>query len=615
MADAVQLQTQIKNYETSRTKALDAYYAYSSKVNAGKGTESELKRYKAEVERYDTKIKDATAELQKIQKTSSATSASTDSTSSTSTGLPFIDNVVSTTTAQVEKITGIIGKLSETIDSTNSNSEETYNKVASAAEKAQQLIAEAPDKLASVTSSVKNSLEAVQSKAKALWSKKDSTEKQSLASSKSDKGPQETDSKVKSIESNSAEAVAQPVSFVTKSVKTVVESSKSAPTDTKKEELPTKGPFKQAAEKFKAATGQEQTVTSTIKNVTSELKGNISSAFSTVKSTSSVVVESATSTIDDVNTVIKSSISGAMSFVDPVTDATTDTVSDIVTCGKGLTHTITGFLPDKMATKLNALSDSYIDNKVTDLVGDKLKSLTNICDTLTGVKDSDSLIDVFNKVDSLAGSTVKAKIANSLGAPLTKQFGDNSSDLVQSLYSAAKTVCPNISIPSTVNLSLDKDLLDILLALAGELGISDLIEQLTNCSKTSSLSDARSTKILQQAASTSAVKGDVNTFAAIVNSIGATNIANSSKELTILNANMSDTDDNVSEYNKLVSAMSVSTKSLLTPDSSAASLSSTTSIYDATKVSFMSVSNTKVVDEVVGTDNRSLIEALYSKYH
>ena len=228
--------------------------------------------------------------------------------------------------------------------------------------------------------------------------------------------------------------------------------------------------------------------------------------------------------------------------------------------------------------------------------------ISNILSALNGVKSDDVLNSTLGVL-----SNKYPNITDSEGLDVTKLPGNQSMDVVERLFSAAQGICNIKSLNDTyLNYSDNKTLYDALLDLAGQYGITQLIDDLSECGKNSSAHyfDQQSIDTLRNVCKTATENGDPFTYRSAQNAAGKSNINTDAEDLIKLNANMVDDGyDNTKAYNEILKDAGTSVQQLIT-----ANKVGDNTILDSTKVTVMCASNNSIVDNAISTDNRTLIQ-------
>ena len=414
------------------------------------------------------------------------------------------------------------------------------------------------------------------------------------------KGEQETNSKIKSLASDSAEAISKPVAYVTKSVDDVVTGA-----STLSQGNGVKDGISSMSETAKnnlsKATGtdinSDSALTSAIKSVTNGFSSAVKGGSNAINSMKEKIVSPTVSTIKD----------SVSSFTDNIKE-TVGNIGDTLDIGgtasalKDLNKTVLDTLPSPVADMISSKEDDFINKTVDSVTQGKMDQISNILSALNGVSSD----DVLNSTLGLL-SNKYPNITDSEGLDVTKLAGNQSMDVVQRLFSAAQGICNINSLNDTyLNYSDNKTLYDTLLDLAGQYGVTQLIDDLSQCGKNSSAHyfDQQSIDTLRNVCKTATENGDPFTYRSAQNAAGKSNINTDAEDLIKLNANMVDDGyDNTKAYNEILKDAGTSVQQLIT-----ANTVGNNTILDSTKVTVMCASNNSVVDNAISTDNRTLIQ-------
>lgn len=509
-----------------------------------------------------------------------------------------VDKLQESITSQVNSKLGLASNsstvsksLQSLTDSISSPSNKLNQTVASAASDAGNLL---KGGVGSLTSSVSDFANSVFGKT--------TNASQALAnrSQSQDKGEQETNSKIKSLASDSAEAISKPVAYVTKSVDDVVTGA-----STLSQGNGVKDGISSMSETAKnnlsKATGtdinSDSALTSAIKSVTNGFSSAVKGGSDAINSMKEKVVSPTVSTIKD----------SVSSFTDGIKE-TVGSVGDTLDIGgtasalKDLNKTVLDTLPSPVADMISSKEDDFINKTVDNVTQGKMDQISNILSALNGVKSDDVLNSTLGVL-----SNKYPNITDSEGLDVTKLAGNQSMDVVERLFSAAQGICNIKSLNDTyLNYSDNKTLYDTLLDLAGQYGITQLIDDLSECGKNSSAHyfDQQSIDTLRNVCKTATENGDPFTYRSAQNAAGKSNINTDAEDLIKLNANMVDDGyDNTEAYNEILKDSGTSVKQLLT-----ANKVGNNTILDSAKVTVMCASNNSIVDNAISTDNRTLIQ-------
>ena len=509
-----------------------------------------------------------------------------------------VDKLQESITSQVNSKLGLASdsstvskSLQSVTDSISSPSNKLNQTVASAASDAGNLL---KGGVGSLTSSVSDFANSVFGKT--------TNASQALAnrSQSQDKGEQETNSKIKSLASDSAEAISKPVAYVTKSVDDVVTGA-----STLSQGNGVKDGISSMSETAKnnlsKATGtdinSDSALTSAIKSVTNGFSSAVKGGSNAISSMKEKIVSPTVSTIKD----------SVSSFTDGIKE-TVGSIGDTLDIGgtasalKDLNKTVLDTLPSPVADMISSKEDDFINKTVNDVTQGKMDQISNILSALNGVKSDDVLNSTLGVL-----SNKYPNITDSEGLDVTKLTGNQSMDVVERLFSAAQGICNIKSLNDTyLNYSDNKTLYDTLLDLAGQYGITQLIDDLSQCGKNSSAHyfDQQSIDTLRNVCKTATENGDPFTYRSAQNAAGKSNINTDAEDLIKLNANMVDDGyDNTKAYNEILKDAGTSVQQLIT-----ANKVGDNTILDSTKVTVMCASNNSIVDNAISTDNRTLIQ-------
>ena len=510
-----------------------------------------------------------------------------------------VDKLQESITSQVNSKLGLASdsstvskSLQSVTDSISSPSNKLNQTVTSAASDAGNLL---KGGVGSLTSSVSDFANSVFGKT--------TNASQALAnrSQSQDKGEQETNSKIKSLASDSAEAISKPVAYVTKSVDDVVTGA--------------------------STLSQGNGVKDGISSMSETAKNNLSKATGTdINSDSALTSMSIQDLGYDHNKeyfcqyaegdsmkekIVSPTVSTVKDSVSSFTDGIKETVGSIgdtldiggtASALKDLNKTVLDTLPSPVADMISSKEDDFINKTVNDVTQGKMDQISNILSALNGVSSD----DVINSTLGVL-SNKYPNITDSEGLDVTKLTGNQSMDIVERLFSAAQGICNIKSLNDTyLNYSDNKTLYDALLDLAGQYGITQLIDDLSECGKNSSAHyfDQQSIDTLRNVCKTATENGDPFTYRSAQNAAGKSNINTDAEDLIKLNANMVDDGyDNTKAYNEILKDAGTSVQQLIT-----ANTVGDNTILDSTKVTVMCAYNNLIVDNAISTDDRSLIQ-------
>lgn len=435
---------------------------------------------------------------------------------------------------------------------------------------------------------------------------------QTKVTDSSNKGTVEVESKLKNISSDSASAIAQPVSFVSKKSADVISG-----TDVSSMKISDLSNVSQdAMSALSKATGTSITDNTSFADAITSVSNDIASKISTVPDTISSAISSVTtpasSTLSDFTSSIKSGLTSVADFASPVTSS----VGALVNGASTIAKSAVSILPPSMQSYVSGLSNSYLSNAVNDALGDKASSFNNILGKLTGVSTTD---DMLSKFTNLLNGTAYDKLLDASGNSVSTNYGTASDSQISTLYSAANTVCSAISTDGYITYGDNKDLYDMLLQYASELGLTDLLLQMQNCSAGGNTNyfDSRSSSILNSSSNKTAMTGNGATYLAVQNLVGAQNVTDAETDALTLIANAKTTTDDpasltsngVTDSTNEQSVATVLNRFNITPTSLVTETVGDQEVIDANKLVVMGTTNKYFSNTVVDPNTRTMIEA------
>lgn len=423
-------------------------------------------------------------------------------------------------------------------------------------------------------------------------------------------GSKEADTKIKNILGTSGEALNTPVSFTTKAIKDVTGGSQLASDANSSADLLTTNLNKTELSTIASRTGSDPINTG----------GGLSSALKTVAGSVSSIISGATSSI-------RSAVSAATGVVGNVYNTVAKTASSITS---GVTSTLFSALSSFTGSKTSQLDDaisilpSSVSNRLSNtpsslssgiqdsIISQIAGSATNITTKLPGVGDVIGRLTAINSY----GPTLTSypRISNSVGEAIPgisqSTYADTSQ--VNSMYSLAQSLCPDVNLANAYGYGNNKDLFDTLLGLLGGMGLSGLLSQLMNCG---TYFDDRSMSVMKNSVYTDAIDtGDSETYNIAMQAIGLGNIADPEQDMMYLNGNMVltpwDSANKINAYEASATALDIDIKDLMAGET----YSDTTPSVNTESVLAMSSSNTTIVDKYLGKDTRMLSSMMYSAF-
>lgn len=423
------------------------------------------------------------------------------------------------------------------------------------------------------------------------------------------KGTQETNTKINSLTADESAAITNPVAFVTQPLNSMVSNIAQTASAIN---IPDIGNFLsgESLSDMSAALGSNfnpSNILDSITSVTNSLNGAISGAtgfvtnnlLGPVTSSLSSFSGNITDSLKSVTSVIGSGSLVSINGSDGLLNF--DSISD----------SLLNVLPDPVKGFISVFDTSAIAKDINSFLSEKVSSAAHFTRLLGDIADG---ADVLNMITSLTGNY--NKLVNGDGTGVEFLFGKNKSSAINTLYDIGGMVCDKINRPSVSDFSNNKDLFDLLLKIANDMGINDLIDQLSSCEK---FFDSRSKNVLLNGITSAAAAGNVHTVQSITKAVGTSNISNAKNILTQTNANMKlnySTDDEkdlskskVSTYNNLLQANHLTVNKLIEDDNELVIGGSKVQVLDANKVTVMSASNTEIVDAAIGSNLRKLVQA------
>lgn len=402
------------------------------------------------------------------------------------------------------------------------------------------------------------------------------------------KGSSESLSKIQSLAGDSSAALAQPVSFVTKTIKETMGVA-STPSDIAGiVDLSNLSMPKDMLNTLSARTGIENlnsggSITSALKSMSNSISSNISGAmsglqgfnptglFSNLTSSVSGIASKLTSTVSDFS---KNALSGALNM---------------------LPTSVTSFFNNNTLDLTSQLTDS------ASFLSSKLPFIGGITDKLL---DLNSLLPTGLNYPSRSDT-------NGNAIPGISPTSNISNTDIDSLYDLARSICNNVGFSGLFNYGNKKDLYDMLLLLAGTLGLSSLLNQLLNCN---TYFDNRSNAVLKNKVKGSAVyNGDPYTYNTVATTLSPTDMVDALFDLRYLNANMdlsNDKEGKVAMYNNTANVLGIDKTKLVSGNTYGNRNS-----LNMQNVVTMSNRNTTIIDSIIPKDTREIGTVLFKAFN
>ena len=406
-------------------------------------------------------------------------------------------------------------------------------------------------------------------------------------------GTKETDSKMRTLASDSSGAIASPIAYLTKPISDAIRGTDSTVMGKRKKNM-MEDMDDNDVSRLSNGAGFDITSSSDVTRAMNQVANTIASQFGSSSGFPSTSRSGSGS---------NSLLSGIAKTLGSITGS--GTISTYLTSGAKIATQAYNALPTSLKQQIGAGSSSTILKVAQALLTDRSGSYSNILGKLGNTSYSDTLP---SRTISLNNSYRYDGLTTQSGAPLTG-YGNESSQDIDALYGAAASICPDVKQGGYTTYRKNKDLYDVLMQLAAELGMGDLMQQLNRCSNSGTYYDQRTSGILQSSSRTVAYNGDVNTYGVLTGILGPQNIPQSKNNLRVLNANMPGNRQNVDAYGRVVRTNGYDTEDLVRDDYYGRP------VYSGRNTTLMSSSNTTVLDQVIGAGVRTLIVGAFSAYN
>ena len=431
------------------------------------------------------------------------------------------------------------------------------------------------------------------------------------------KGPKEAIAKVESLASDAGSALANPVAFLTKPVN---ESIKGTDTMSVGSEIvdALKGMSNLDLEKLSKATGidisSSSDLTNAITQVSNELAANFGSVTDNLKQMQSKVVEPIVSGAKEFTGDL---VGGISSSIKNLSGIDTGGVVDAVMDATGnLSDYVYDALPTDIKNLINCRSPTYINSQANTELNGFLNSFKRIATQLSGIADSESLMTIMTNMGlDVAHDT----ITDAAGGTLEALFGNNTQEVINNAYIAARVICSGVREPTFYEYRNNKDLYDVLLQVAGGLGLNHLIEELKKCAGgEAELFDQRSVDVLKGLATAAASIGNIYSFATATRTAGVSNIPNMNQNIVQLvsNASLKRADGSVDEPKQrflkeiLQSAGLGDNVGQLVEEQVLGGVST----LNGARIGAMTSTDTTAVDGAIGSELRGLVQSALISY-
>lgn len=430
------------------------------------------------------------------------------------------------------------------------------------------------------------------------------------------KGPKEAIAKVESLASDAGSALANPVAFLTKPVN---ESIKGTDTMSVGSEIvdALKDMSNLDLEKLSKATGidisSSSDLTNAVTQVSNELAANFSSVTDNLKQMQSKVVEPIVSGAKEFTGDL---VGGISSSIKNLSSTNTGVVDAIMDATGNLSDYVYDALPTDIKNLINCRSPTYINSQANTELNGFLNSFKRIATQLSGIADSESLMTIMTNMGlDVAHDT----ITDAAGGTLEALFGNNTQEVINNAYIAARVICSGVREPTFYEYRNNKDLYDVLLQVAGGLGLNHLIEELKKCAGgEAELFDQRSVDVLKGLAIAAASIGNIYSFATATKTAGVSNIPNMNQNIVQLvsNASLKRADGSVDEPKQrflkeiLQSAGLGDNVSQLIEEQVLGNVST----LNGARIGAMTSTDTTAVDGAIGSELRGLVQSALISY-
>lgn len=419
-------------------------------------------------------------------------------------------------------------------------------------------------------------------------------------------GPKEVLSQIESLAADSAEALSSPVSFITRATNDVLQ-----------------------------GTGMEQVLGKTqdwLKDMDGDLLGKIGSAtgLGNILSTDGLknAISKATNELakgfggvdglfGDVKSVLNNAGDYLGSFATGIADTIDSVAGSILPTGilKGvhnITDDIRDLVPDKMGDWLASKSEKFLDKAISKATDTVSKNIAHAISKVTGVGISDTILtDIMKGLYSNGNRGMNGAVMSD-GTTLYPKAGNNSTQVIDKLYEAARGICSNVQPLGYIDYDRNKDTFDLLATLAAKLGLTDLLEQLRQCANANNLYfDSRTIQSLASTIRDIAMDGNPFSFGTVVETAGVSNVSDPATEYKILGANLPNDSGYRDEYYSVGNRIGICTDDVLRSSASTAK----NSVISGRDAIFMGAGNNGVVEQALrGKENKILLDTSMSLY-
>lgn len=247
------------------------------------------------------------------------------------------------------------------------------------------------------------------------------------------------------------------------------------------------------------------------------------------------------------NSDITNAVSSVSESLSGMTSSAKSIVGDVLAMPNKAVSTITSTVNDTLGGLISQVSNSVSNTAKATGIGD-LSTL--ISDTYALYSQGRAVYDAVSGKDPSMVVGIASKLNNSFPQ-------------VQNILNTASTICSAINGKYIQNYAANKDIMDLLLMRMANSGMYGAINQLMNCSDTQQYVTEDTYFTLANQLATSVSNGDVHTASTIHSYAGNSRISNAQSLMYNLAYNIDDNnEDEITEYNSLLSNMKVSSSGL-----------------------------------------------------
>ena len=312
--------------------------------------------------------------------------------------------------------------------------------------------------------------------------------------------------------------------------------------------------------------------------------------------------------------IVNNVTSGISSSVDTVLKPITEAAKPVSTLlnkysTANIIYNNLDFLPTSIRSYISDAGGSFVGNATANALN-SLGSIAGINNLAGATKIASSILnDYGNKYYNQASSN--GEYVNGFSS----YEGDGSS--FTSLVNLASKLCSSLdgNIP-TVEFGTNKNIYDMLIQLACQMGLGGIADMLLNCLDTGELFDSRTKQILGDLAKNSASRGDTFSFGLSMKYANGY-VGNQQNLLTSLISNSTYSTTNRSNIDESLMYSNLTLRGLATNSTfySSRTRSVEPVVYDAEIVTVMQATCTDYVDEAITKKDRNLVNGVYNLWH